>query len=37
MFIANLADRFAAAAFSVVISAGLLAYAIIPASPALIA
>lgn len=37
MFAINFADRFAAAAVSVVISAGLLAYAILPASPALIA
>ncbi|MGY6636194.1 MAG: enoyl-CoA hydratase [Erythrobacter sp.] len=37
MFTTNFADRFVAAAFSVVISAGLLAYAILPASPAIIA
>ncbi len=37
MFNTNFADRFVAAAFSVVISAGLLAYAILPASPAIIA
>lgn len=37
MFIANFADRFLAGAVSLVISAGLLAYAILPASPALIA
>jgi len=36
MFTTNFADRFVAAAFSVVISAGLLAYAILPASPAII-
>ena len=33
----NTANNFAAAAFSIIISAGLFAYAIIPASPALIA
>ncbi|MCU0947403.1 MAG: enoyl-CoA hydratase [Porphyrobacter sp.] len=37
MFAANFADRFLAAAVSVVLSAGLLAYAILPASPAIIA
>lgn len=37
MFTTNLADRFIAAAFSVIISAGLLAYAILPATPAVIA
>ncbi|MFL0670972.1 MAG: enoyl-CoA hydratase [Erythrobacter sp.] len=37
MFASNFADRFLAAAVSVVISASLLAYAILPASPALIA
>jgi hypothetical protein len=37
MFAINFADRFLAAAFSVVISAGVLAYAILPASPALVA
>ena len=33
MYSNNFADRILAAAFSVVISAGLFAYAIIPASP----
>jgi hypothetical protein len=33
----NTATNFAAAAFSIIISAGLFAYAIIPASPTLIA
>lgn len=37
MFAINFADRFVAAAVSVVISASLLAYAIIPASPGIIA
>jgi hypothetical protein len=37
MFAPNFADRFVAAAVSIVMSAGLLAYAILPASPALIA
>ncbi len=35
MYSNNFADRVLAAAFSVVISAGLFAYAIIPASPAI--
>ncbi|MEO0906152.1 MAG: enoyl-CoA hydratase [Pseudomonadota bacterium] len=35
MYSNNFADRILAAAFSVVISAGLFAYAIIPASPAI--
>ena len=35
MYSNNFADRILAAAFSVVISAGLFAYAIIPASPAM--
>ncbi|MEM6586429.1 MAG: enoyl-CoA hydratase [Pseudomonadota bacterium] len=34
---ANTANNFAAAAFSVIVSAALFAYAIIPASPTLIA
>ncbi|MEO0420484.1 MAG: enoyl-CoA hydratase [Pseudomonadota bacterium] len=33
----NTANNFASAAFAIIISAGLFAYAIIPASPALIA
>ncbi|MEO0690012.1 MAG: enoyl-CoA hydratase [Pseudomonadota bacterium] len=33
----NTANNFAAAAFSIIISAGLFAYAIIPASPAVFA
>ena len=33
----NTANNFAAAAFSIIISAGLFAYAIIPASPTLLA
>lgn len=33
MFVTDTANRFAAAAFSLVISASLFAYAIIPASP----
>jgi hypothetical protein len=37
MFATNFADRFLAAAVSIVISAALLAYAIVPATPALIA
>lgn len=37
MFGNNFAIRFASAAFSVVISAAFLAYAIVPASPSLIA
>lgn len=37
MFNANFADRFFAAAFSLVLSASVLAYAIIPASPNLMA
>jgi hypothetical protein len=37
MFATNFADRFLAAAVSVVMSAGLLAYAILPASPGIIA
>ena len=35
MFTSDFATRIAAAAFSVVITAGFFAYAIIPASPAL--
>ena len=35
MYSNNFADRILAAAFSVVISAGLFPYAIIPASPAI--
>ena len=35
MYSNNFADRGLSAAFSVVISAGLFAYAIIPASPAI--
>jgi len=37
MFNAYSADRFFAAAFSVVLSAAFLAYAILPASPGLVA
>ncbi len=37
MFTTNFADRLFAAAFSIVLSASVLAYAIIPASPNLIA
>ena len=37
MFATNFSDRFAGAAFSVFVSAALFAYAIIPASPTLIA
>jgi hypothetical protein len=37
MFAPNFADRFLAAAFSLALSAGVLAYAIVPASPGLIA
>lgn len=37
MFAIDFANRFVAAAVSVVISAGLLAYAIVPASPGIIA
>lgn len=37
MFASNFADRFVAAAVSIVVSAALLAYAIVPASPALVA
>jgi hypothetical protein len=37
MFATNFADRFFAAAFSLVLSVGVLAYAIVPASPGLIA
>lgn len=37
MFAPNFADRFFAAAVSVAISASLLAYAILPASPSIIA
>ncbi|MGB3471621.1 MAG: enoyl-CoA hydratase [Erythrobacter sp.] len=33
MYAANIANRFASAAFALVISAALFAYAIIPASP----
>ena len=33
MFTSDVANRFVAAAFSVVISAGVFAYAIIPGSP----
>ncbi|MEM7687915.1 MAG: enoyl-CoA hydratase [Pseudomonadota bacterium] len=33
----NTANQFAAAAFSIIISAGLFAYAILPASPTLLA
>lgn len=33
----NTANNFAAAAFAIIISAGLFAYAIIPASPTLLA
>lgn len=35
MFATNTTDRFAAAAFSLVISAAMFAYAIIPATPTL--
>ncbi|MFO6448457.1 enoyl-CoA hydratase [Erythrobacter sp. NE805] len=37
MFVTETANRLAAAAFSVVLSAAFLAYAIIPASPSLVA
>lgn len=37
MFAQTLSDRFAAAAFSIALSAAFLAYAIIPASPTLMA
>jgi hypothetical protein len=37
MFAPNFADRLFAAAFSVVLSVGMLAYAIIPGSPSLMA
>lgn len=37
MFASQFADRFLAATFSLVLSAGVLAYAILPASPGLIA
>ncbi|MDC8754519.1 enoyl-CoA hydratase [Erythrobacter sp. sf7] len=37
MFAIEASERFFAAAFSVVISAAFLAYAIIPASPSLVA
>ena len=36
MYAENISNRFAAAAFSVVLSAALFAYAIIPASPNMI-
>ena len=37
MFATETSNRFAAAAFSVVLSAAFFAYAIIPASPSLVA
>jgi hypothetical protein len=37
MFIQNASDRLFAAAFSVVISAAFFAFAIVPASPSLVA
>ena len=37
MFAQSMSDRFAAAAFSIAISAAFFAYAIIPASPSLMA
>lgn len=37
MFVTEASNRIAAAAFSVVLSAAFLAYAILPASPTLIA
>ncbi|WP_298334352.1 enoyl-CoA hydratase [uncultured Erythrobacter sp.] len=35
MYVSNTANRFAAAAFSLVVSAAMFAYAIVPASPTL--
>ncbi len=35
MTVSNFSDRFAAAAFSLVVSAAMFAYAIVPASPTL--
>lgn len=37
MFAQDLSNRFAAAAFSVILSAAFFAYAIVPASPSLMA